>query len=63
MQEGLDTAPHASCLSDDLLYLAGPELRGVCGEAIRDLGKINPSLFYSLFGRGSGGTCPLSPPQ
>lgn len=59
---GFDTAPQASCLSDNLLYLAGPKLKGMCGEAVRDLGKINLSLFYSLFGRGNGGTCPLSPP-
>lgn len=63
VQEGFDTAPDASCLSDNLLYLAGPKLRGVCEEAVRDLGKINPSLFCSLFGGGSGGTSTLSPPR
>lgn len=49
-QEGFDTAPHASCLGDNLLYLAGPKLRGMHGEAIRDLGKINPSPFIAYLG-------------
>ena len=50
VQEGFDTALHASCLSDNLLYLAGPKLRQMCGDAVRDLGKIDPSLFVAYLG-------------
>lgn len=50
VQKGFDTAPHASCLSDNLLYLAGPKLKGMYGEAVRGLGKINLSLFLAYLG-------------
>lgn len=61
VQEGFDTAPHADWIRDNLLYLASPKLRGMCVKTVRDWVKRNPSLFNSLFGRGHGGTCPLSP--
>lgn len=38
------------CISINLLYLAGPKLKGMCGEAVSNLGKINPSPFLSYLG-------------
>lgn len=45
-----DTAPHASCLSDNLLYLAGPKLKGIYGEAVTELRKMNLTLFLAYLG-------------
>lgn len=38
------------CTSVNLLYLAGPKLKGMCGEAVSNLEKINPTPFLSYSG-------------
>lgn len=38
------------CISVNLLYLAGPKLKGMCGEAVSNLEKINPTPLLSYLG-------------